>query len=581
MSNRRGRVPTESVLALPPPFREGTPVRPAMNAPPQEEVPSALPGAPAEGAAREDGEREHPRALEPGVLILSVMLSSLGAVIGLQVVTTLGVTPNTAIIGVLVAIGISRIPLRCFQRFRSIHRQNLVQSNVSSATFGAANSLLLPIGIPMLLGMPALVSPMLVGAAMGMLIDLFMLYWLFDSRIFPGRNAWPPGVAAAEAILAGDRGGRRALTLVQGAAVGVAGNLLGVPMSAFGVAFIGNAFALAMFGVGLLLRGYSMPLLNVDLDRLYIPHGMMTGAGLVALVQILRILMKRGAVEATAGADAPTRSGKDFRAGVLKGLVLYVAAAAVLAGLTGLAGQMSAGKVVLWVAYAAVACVLAEFIVGLSAMHAGWFPAFATALIFLLLGMLMGFPPAALGVLAGFVASGGPAFADGGYDLKGGHALRAGNSREFEMAGRRQQLVAGLVGLGVASVMVALFHKVYFKADLFPPVDRVFAATIRAGVDPGMVTPLILWAVPGALLQALGGPERQLGILFATGLLILNPMAGWAVLAGLAIRLGVLRLRGKAAEASLTLFGAGCIAGDALHGFFKAVFTTKGGLLGK
>ncbi len=535
---------------------------------------------PAEGAARGGEEPEHPRALEPGLLIMTVILSVLGAIIGLQILTTLGVTPNTAIIGVLVAIVVSRIPLPYFKRFRSVHRQNLVQSNVSSATFGAANSLLLPMGIPVLLGMPDLAFPMLIGAAMGMLIDLFMLYWLFDSRLFPGRSAWPPGVAAAEAIIAGDRGGKRALTLLEGTVVGVAGNFLGVPMSAFGVAFIGNVSALSMFGAGLLIRGYSMPLLSVDLNRLYVPHGMMMGAGLVALVQIVLILTRRGAREAAAGAEEGlTRSDGELRAGVLKGFGLYVAAAVVLAGITGLAGRMPVGMLVLWVVYSAAACVIAEFIVGLSAMHAGWFPAFATALIFLLLGMLMGFPTVALCVLVGFVASGGPAFADAGYDLKGGHYLRAGRTREFERVGRRQQLIAGLVGLGVASIMVALFHDLYFRADLFPPVDRVYAATLQAGVDPSVVKSLLVWAIPGALVQALGGPGRQMGILLATGLLLVNPLAGWAVLAGIAVRLAALRVWGKAAETPLTILGGGCIAGDALYGFFNAVFTTKGGLL--
>ena len=67
-------------------------------------------------------------------------------------------------------------------------------------------------------------------------------------------------------------------------------------MSAFGVAFIGNIWALTMFGIGLLLRGYSTLLFNNplfavvvpggDLNKAYIPHGMMVGAGVVALVQV-------------------------------------------------------------------------------------------------------------------------------------------------------------------------------------------------------------------------------------------------------------------------------------------------------
>ena len=47
-------------------------------------------------------------------------------------------------------------------------------------------------------------------------------------------------------------------------------------------------------------------------------------------------------------------------------------------------------------------------------MHAGWFPAFATALIFLIVGMLLGFPDLPLAILVGFTAATGPAFADMG-----------------------------------------------------------------------------------------------------------------------------------------------------------------------
>ncbi|MFX7732109.1 hypothetical protein ABTK10_21495, partial [Acinetobacter baumannii] len=74
--------------------------------------------------------------------------------------TTLGITPNTSIVGALAAMALARIPLQIFRRYRSTHVQNLVQSAISSATFGAANSLLLPIGIPYALGRPDLIVPM-------------------------------------------------------------------------------------------------------------------------------------------------------------------------------------------------------------------------------------------------------------------------------------------------------------------------------------------------------------------------------------------------------------------------------------
>ncbi|MBO1929026.1 hypothetical protein J4731_07995 [Providencia rettgeri] len=41
-------------------------------------------------------------------------------------------------------------------------------------------------------------------------------------------------------------------------------------------------------------------------------------------------------------------------------------------------------------------------IVGMAAMHSGWFPATAAALISLMIGILLGFPEA-LAVLVGFV----------------------------------------------------------------------------------------------------------------------------------------------------------------------------------
>src|SRR5256886_4021739 len=225
----------------------------------------------------------HPATFAPATLILIVVLSVFGAVIGVQLIVQLGVTPNTSIIGALVAMILARVPLALFARYRSIHVQNLAQSAISAATFGAANSLLLPIGVPFLLGRPDLIVPMLVGAALSMLLDGYLLYRMFDTRVFPASGTWPPGVAAAEAIRAGDAGGRRAALLGLGLLIGIAGSWLKIPMSAFGVAFIGNVWALTMFGIGLLIRGYAMPVAGIDIAKLYVPHGAMVGAGLVAL----------------------------------------------------------------------------------------------------------------------------------------------------------------------------------------------------------------------------------------------------------------------------------------------------------
>ena len=526
-------------------------------------------------------ERVHPKTLEPMMIVVLIASSVLGAIVGIQIITTLGVTPNTAIIGVLIAIAISRIPVAAFSKFRDVNRQNLVQSNISTATFAAANSLLLPIGIPVFLGEPGLVWPMLLGAAAAMVIDFVMLLWLFDSRVFPGKDAWPPGLAAAEAIRAGDEGGRRAGLLGIGTLVGLGGAALGIPMSAFGVAFIGNIVALTMFGVGLLLRGYSTVLFNFDIAKAYIPHGLMIGAGIVALIQAVMTIVGRRRTAAPEAGDADKPQAREFtrddsfvKKALTRGLILYLIAALVLALVGGMISQMNPGQLVLWVVYAAVSCIAAEFIVGLSAMHSGWFPAFATALIFLTLGILMGFPPAALALLVGFIAAGGPAFADAGYDFKAGWLLRHEGSLQYELSGRWEQFLAGLIGMAVALVVVALSFNYFFAADLYPPIVKVFVATIKAGVDPSLLGTLGLWAIPGAIIQAIGGSKRQMGILLATGTLIASPLAGWAVAVGIGLRLLYRRFRPDTedGESDLTIAAAGFIAGDALWGFGNSVF---------
>lgn len=173
-------------------------------------------------------------------LIVSLFIAILGSIIGIQLISQLGITPNTSIIGALIAMVIARIPLRWFMQFRNIHNQNLIQTTISAATFGAANSLLLPIGVPWALGMPELVWPMLVGAGIALLIDVYVLYRLFDSKLFGSHEIWPVGVATAEALKAGDEGGKKAGLLGLGVLGGTIGTHFGVSMSAFGVAFIGN-----------------------------------------------------------------------------------------------------------------------------------------------------------------------------------------------------------------------------------------------------------------------------------------------------------------------------------------------------
>ncbi|MBN8906408.1 MAG: OPT family oligopeptide transporter, partial [Rhodospirillales bacterium] len=407
------------------------------------------------------------------------------------------------------------------------------------------------------------------GVFLAMLLDGYLLYRTFDSDVFPADAAWPPGAAAAEAIRAGDEGGRKAAVLGVGVLVGIVGNwFAGIPMSAFGVAFIGNIWALTMFGVGLLLRGYSSALFSGllpggDIAKAYIPHGMMVGAGLVALVQVTLPILKR-----EQGGGGAHRTPAEARRSLGFGAIGYVVIALLIALLGGLWAEMSWPMLLLFLAYAAFAALVHEVIVGLAAMHSGWFPAFAVALITLVIGILIGFPPVALALLVGFSAATGPAFADMGYDLKAGYMLRGmGRDAGFERDGRRQQLLAAMFAFVVAGVVVLIAYPGFFAANLVPPVDRVYVATIQAGASWQVAESLLLWAIPGAIIQFLGGPRRQLGVLLSTGLLIAFPIAGWAVLAGIVCRLAWERFAG--AE-GMEVFGAGVIAGDSLFAFFHS-----------
>lgn len=532
----------------------------------------------AESHVASDGQPSHavhPRALAPENLILTLVLSVFGAIVGVQMLVSLGITPSTSLIGALVAMTLARLPIVAFQGFRSVHAQNLAQTSISSATFGAANSLFLPIGIPLLFGLPEMIMPMLVGVALAMLLDAFLLYRMFDTPAFPAANPWPLGVAAAEAIKAGDSGGKQAWILLGGLATGILGAIFKLPMSAFGVALIGGFGAMVAFALGLLTRNYSLPVLGVDIAKLYMPHGMMIGAGIVALIQVGRVVIQRQSSDESQAAQTQAASSSKMLGNSLRlGGIGYLVIMSVMTVGTGVYNDMPTGMLIAFIIYGTLAAFVHELIVGIAAMHSGWFPAFAVALITLLIGILLGFPPQALVVLAGFSAATGPAFADMGYDLKAGHVLRGGDGVAFEIEGRRQQLIAAMLGFGVAVIVVAFTYKLYFANNQTAPINAAYVAAIKAGISAETATNLALWAIPGALLQFIGGARQQLGVLFATGLLIPSPMAGWMVASGLVVRLVVGRFIKEDVSGKLEVFAGGVIAGDALYSFFSGLLAS-------
>ena len=55
---------------------------------------------------------EHPKAYAPHILILNIVMSVLGAIIGLELIVRTGVAPNTSIVGALFAIIYRVFPLQ-------------------------------------------------------------------------------------------------------------------------------------------------------------------------------------------------------------------------------------------------------------------------------------------------------------------------------------------------------------------------------------------------------------------------------------------------------------------------------------
>lgn len=173
--------------------------------------------------------KKHPSAWDPAIMLLNILVSVIGSIIGLELIARLGISTNTSIIGALFAIIIARIPLKVFQKYKDINTQNLVQTAMSGATFAASNGIFLSIGIPYLLGRHDLVIPMLVGASLAVIIDATILYKVFDTEMFPAKEAWAPGIAAAEAMLAVAEKGKNSVILMIGMVGGIVGKIFGIP----------------------------------------------------------------------------------------------------------------------------------------------------------------------------------------------------------------------------------------------------------------------------------------------------------------------------------------------------------------
>jgi uncharacterized oligopeptide transporter (OPT) family protein len=510
-----------------------------------------------------------PGAFERPAIFFYLAFAALSAAICSQINVQLGVTPNTAVVGVLIAIAAGRSG---FHAFRSPERQVMVETATSAGGFAGANIALVSLATLYLLGLERLWLPLVVGISLGMAIDIWLAYRLFGTRAFPADGAWPDGEAVGRLIQAGDEGGQMARQLLQGVVAGAAGRLVSLPGAGIGIAFIGNPVALAALAVGLLARAHGTAL-GYDFGTSYFPHGLMIGAGLVQVGQTAWVVWTARAERTGSRQPGRGTGGDGSEAGGLAPrelgvhLVAFIGGALVLAALARLwPGSMSGGQLLLWIGFAAAAAFLHTIIVGYCAMLSGWFPSFAVAIALILVAALLRFPAPALAMLAGYVMSTGPQFADLGYDLKSGWIIRGrGADPARESAGRRQQVLLQEIGALVGIVTAALAIGAYWRAGLVPPMSRVVAATIGLTMTPGLPAQLAVGAAFGIVAQLVGGPRRAVGLLLSTGLLLDNPVYGYALLAALLVR-------ARIGTAPMTTRAPGLIAGDGLAGFAEAIF---------
>ena len=120
-----------------------------------------------------------------------------------------------------------------------------------------------------------------------------------------------------------------------------------------------------------------------------------------------------------------------------------------------------------------------------------------------------------------------------------------------------------------------MFYRAYFEGlKLFPPAAKTLATTAKAAADPELARWLMTWAPIGFILQMVGGPGRQMGILLATGLMIYNAPAGIAVLVTVVARLALTKIFGaERLRDTFYVGGAGAVGGSAIVSF--VVYTLR------
>jgi len=501
---------------------------------------------------------------EPGVLALGIILAIFSAAICMQIMGMFGTAPNTSlIVGVLIMI-IARIPLQVLKKYSDLERQNYIMSIASAAGFSAANGAFIGIAMVFVMDRTDLVIPLSIGIASGSVISIFATYKLFNSSIFPTSGSWPMATAAATILKAGNEGGKKGKELFTGILIGAILNQFGLPATGIGIAFVANMVTMAAMGTGLIISGFSPYLFDFNVLETNIPAGLMIGAGIVASIQIVTSISKKKSTKpesAEKKQDISRVSESSAKKSLVFSFALFTVGAVILAIITGVFSKMSNFASLIWIVYASIATVITMLLVGTASMHSGIAPSFAVVTLFLTIGMFLNFPPIALAMMVGYIGSVGMIFADTGIGLKTGFLIRNGIN---EIHGRKQQTIIKMLGAIIGVLMAFLFGITIIEGDAIPPMSIFYANTVSKIVSPSVILELLIWVIPGAILQVVFG-TKSVGLMVATGLLIGNGMFGIFILVSLLVRL-------KFGTKYMTIRAPGLIAGDGIWGFISILW---------
>ena len=120
-------------------------------------------------------QQTHISAFEPETLIPGILIAFLVGAVCMNIIGKLGTTPNTSLLGAIVAMLVARIPLNACLKYCNLERQNLLQTIASAAGFSAANCGFIAVAMLFLMGEASSILMMGIGCMIGTSVSIYII----------------------------------------------------------------------------------------------------------------------------------------------------------------------------------------------------------------------------------------------------------------------------------------------------------------------------------------------------------------------------------------------------------------------